>query len=251
MPDRRPRDRRSASTDSSTAVNLRGQRRASLPRRRELLRRHARARRQELPHVRTVLARARRIGRGVRCHDLRPADGEPHLDHAGKIRHADVDDLCAQSVQHLERRFDSRGLAGVDAIQRILAIDADAHASNAPGKAPERVGGGGIERGRILRIASCDRIEHDGHVGDAPRHRPDVIERVGHRQHAVATHAAVRRLESDHAVGRRGVSNRASGVGTDSGVTQTRCRRDADPLDDMPGHRSGFHGLSGTSSAGL
>ena len=91
------------------------------------------------------------------------------------------------------------------------------------------LGRGSVERRRILRIVSRDRIEHDGRVRDAPRHRPDVIERLGHRQHAVSTHTAVRRLETNHAVGRRGVSNRASGVRADRGVTQTRRRRDARP----------------------
>jgi hypothetical protein len=76
---------------------LRRQRCASLPRRRQLLRRDTRARRQELPDIGTVLTLARRIGRRMRGHNLRAADGEPRLDHAGKIRRAYVDDLRAQS----------------------------------------------------------------------------------------------------------------------------------------------------------
>ena len=84
-----------------------------------------------------------------------------------------------------------------------------------------------VERRRILRIPSGDRIEHDRHVRDVPRHRPDVIERVGHRQDAEATDAAVGGFQSDDAVGGRRVANRPSRVRADGRVTQPCRGRDA------------------------
>jgi hypothetical protein len=125
---------------------LRGQGRPIRPGRGHLLRCHARTRGKELAQIGTVLVRARRVGRGVRHDHFRAADRHPRVEELAEIRHAEVDDLRAQTDQHLQGGLERRGLTAVGAVQRVVAVDTDARASHALAEILERVRGRRDER---------------------------------------------------------------------------------------------------------
>ena len=59
---------------------------------------------------------------------------------------------------------------------------------------------------------------------DGRRERPDLVERRRERDQAVARHRAVRRLHPDDAAQRRGLADRAAGVGAERRAARTRPR---------------------------
>ena len=72
---------------------------------------------------------------------------------------------------------------------------------------------GQVERGRILWIEPRHRLEQNRAVADRLAHRPGLIERAGEGDDAPARAAAVGRLDPADPDERRGLPDRAAGVG--------------------------------------
>ena len=71
------------------------------------------------------------------------------------------------------------------------------------------------DRGRVVAVATLHQPEQQRGVGDVARQRPALVERGGEGDHPVARDRAVGRLQADDPAQRRGLADRAAGVGAD------------------------------------
>ena len=67
-------------------------------------------------------------------------------------------------------------------------------------------------RSRVARIVAGDRVQGQRGVAHRAGQRAHVVQAVAERQHTVAAHAAVGRLQPDGPAKRRGDANRAAGI---------------------------------------
>ena len=72
-----------------------------------------------------------------------------------------------------------------------------------------------MRAGRVARVVSGDDAEERRHVARRSRERTDLIERGSERDQAVARHAAVGRLQTEHAAERRRLADRSAGLGAE------------------------------------
>ena len=86
------------------------------------------------------------------------------------------------------------------------------------------VGDGARGAGRIVGVRPGNRFEQQRRIADIFGQRADLVERGGESDQAVATDAAIGRLQSDHPAKGRGLPHRAAGVGAERG--QAKVRRD-------------------------
>ena len=77
------------------------------------------------------------------------------------------------------------------------------------------ISSGKRERGRVALVAADEVAQHQGRVGDVARQRPRLVERGGERDHPVARDRAVGRFQADDPAQRRGLADRAAGVGAE------------------------------------
>ena len=84
------------------------------------------------------------------------------------------------------------------------------------------IGHGRIDRGRVARIETGHDVQQQRGVFRGARHRSSLIERGRERDHPIARHASVRRLEAGEIRERRRLADRAAGVGAGRGGRQTR-----------------------------
>ena len=77
------------------------------------------------------------------------------------------------------------------------------------------ISSGKRERGRVALVATDEVAQHQRRVGHIARQRPGLVERGGERDHPVARDGAVRRLQADDPAQRRGLADRAAGVGAE------------------------------------
>ena len=82
------------------------------------------------------------------------------------------------------------------------------------------------DRGRVAGVAPLHRRQQQRRVGDVAGQRAALVERGGEGDHPVARDRAVGRLQADDPAERRGLADRAAGVGADrAGREAARDRR--------------------------
>ncbi len=132
------------------------------------------------------------------------------------VRKVGLGDLCPERLAELERALEDLADAGLDplGVAGELARDAEPEAVEALRGRHRDVG---LEpgAGRVVRIGTLHRREHQGRVGDGPRQRAALVERGGEGDHPVARDRAVGRLQADDPAERRGLADRAARVGAD------------------------------------
>ena len=94
------------------------------------------------------------------------------------------------------------------------------------------------------RVVTADRLEQQRGVLDRRRERPDLVERRRERDQPVARHDAVGRLHADHTAQRRGLADRAAGVGAQAPAARSpAATAAAEPPLEPPGTRVRSCGL--------
>ena len=109
--------------------------------------------------------------------------------------------LCAQTLQHFDRRFHRRRhlRIGRQVALPEMADDADPQTANVFAASGVKIGQPLITASAVARVEPGDRIEQQRAVFDGPRHGPRMIAAGGKRNHPVTRHAPERRLEADDA----------------------------------------------------
>ena len=176
-----------------------------------------------------VLLRAVAVAHAVEARKVggRLGGGDDVIHRHGELRVRQLD-LHAARTLRLEppgRLLDRVAHAGVDAIAEILPGQADPQAPQVPLQRAAIVLPGALEAGRVARVEPGHDIHHGGQVGGALRERPALVERRGERDHAVARHHAVRRLEAADPGERGRLADRAAGIGAGRGRRHARRHR--------------------------
>ena len=124
-------------------------------------------------------------------------------------------DRRAELAREVERRLERVQDAGLDPLagQLLRHAEADARCRSVAVGSAHRLGQ--AERGRVARVGARHRAEQQRGVGGVARERARLVERRGERDHPVARDRAVGGLEADDAAQRRGLADRAAGVGPD------------------------------------
>jgi hypothetical protein len=98
-----------------------------------------------------------------------------------------------------------------------MADDADPEPFDAPAEPGGVIGHRLVGARRVERVVPGDDLQHQRVVAYRAGHRADVIEREGERHDAAAADPAVGRLHPGDAAHRRGVADRAAGIGAERG----------------------------------
>ena len=161
-------------------------------------------------------------------------------------------DLGAEALAELEHALEVLAHPGLDPLG--VAGKLPGHAEP---QAVEPLGAGQLDaardpgRGRVARVATLHRAQHQGRVGDRPGQRAALIERGGEGDHPVAGDRAVGRLQADDPAERRRLADRAAGVGADRAGRQATGHRGGRAARGAAGHAVGVPGVAHRVEAGV
>ena len=131
-----------------------------------------------------------------------------------RVRQRRIDDLAAELLDPLERRLEHLAHAVLDALAGQLGRHAELEATQVCARGQVDVAR--VAEGRtVARVAADHVAQQQRGVRHVAREGPALVERRRERDHPVARHAAVGRLQPDQSAERRGLADRAAGVGAD------------------------------------
>jgi len=131
----------------------------------------------------------------------------------GSVRQLDLDDLGAGLLVDFDRLADQAPDLRVEALAEVLPGHADLEVPAITIAEGRRVVGHvAVDAGRVAAVVPGDYFQGQRRVAHVTGQRADLVQARGEGHQAIAAHAAIGGLETDHAAETGGLADRAAGV---------------------------------------
>ena len=168
------------------------------------------------------------------------------------VRQLGLGHLAAELLDQSNRLLEARADAGLDPLRLRRELPGNPEAES-PQVLPARPADAAVdpERGRVAAIAPLQGAEHERRVGDVPGQGPALVERGGEGDHPVTGDGAVGGLHPDDSTERRGLADRAAGVGADRARGEPAGDRRSAAARGSAGYTPGVPGVEHRPVAGV
>ena len=146
-------------------------------------------------------------------------------------------------LERRERLAEAGHRLRLDALGEEAPGHADAEAPGLAGEGLGEVGNGRARARGVARVVAEQGRTDEGRVFDGEGEGADLVERGGEGHEPVAAHATPGGLEADDAAERRGLADRAAGVGAEGDGHHPRGHRGGRPARGAARHAARSHGL--------